>query len=108
MIVNLKKNSLMKNVDIEIYISNLIKFFESNPNDLMVLVGTSQKEEFYKKLREVSEDNFRNNQDYILTKQQMVDIIIDLKVPELKNMEDPQEVVESYIQKSKWGDIILN
>lgn len=98
----------MKNVDIEIYISNLIKFFESNPNDLMVLVGTSQKEEFYKKLREVSEDNFRNNQDYILTKQQMVDIIIDLKVPELKNMEDPQEVVESYIQKSKWGDIILN
>lgn len=98
----------MKNVDIEIYISNLIKFFESNPNDLMVLVGTSQKEEFYKKLREVSEDNFRNNQDYILTKQQMVDIIIDLKVPELKNMEDPKEIVESYIQKSKWGDIILN
>jgi len=106
-IVNLK-NSLMKNVDIEIYISNLIKFFESNPNDLMSLVGEAQKEEFYKKLREVSEDNFRNNQDYVLTRQQMVDIIIDLKVPELKSMEDPQEVVESYIQKSKWGDIILN
>jgi len=106
-IVNLK-NSLMKNVDIEIYISNLIKFFESNPNDLMSLVGELQKEEFYKKLREVSEDNFRNNQDYVLTRQQMVDIIIDLKVPELKNMEDPQEVVESYIQKTKWGDIILN
>lgn len=98
----------MKNVDIEIYISNLIKFFESNPNDLMVLVGTSQKEEFYKKLREVSEDNFRNNQDYILTKQQMVDIIIDLKVPELKNMEDPKEIVERHIQKTKWGNIILN
>ncbi len=98
----------MKNVDIEIYISNLIKFFESNPNDLMSLVGEAQKEEFYKKLREVSEDNFRNNQDYVLTRQQMVDIIIDLKVPELKNMEDPQEVVESYIQKTKWGDIILN
>lgn len=98
----------MKNVDIEIYISNLIKFFESNPNDLMSLVGEAQKEEFYKKLREVSEDNFRNNQDYVLTRQQMVDIIIDLKVPDLKSMEDPQEVVESYIQKSKWGDIILN
>jgi hypothetical protein len=106
-IVNLK-NSLMKNVDIEIYISNLIKFFESNPNDLMSLVGEAQKEEFYKKLREVSEDNFRNNQDYILTKQQMVDIIIDLKVPELKNMEDPKEIVERHIQKTKWGDIILN
>lgn len=98
----------MKNVDIEIYISNLIKFFESNPNDLISLVGEVQKYEFYQKLREVSEDNFRNNQDYILTKQQMVDIIIDLKVPELKNMEDPQEVVESYIQKTKWGNIILN
>jgi len=98
----------MKNVDIEIYISNLIKFFESNPNDLISLIGEVQKYEFYQKLREVSEDNFRNNQDYILTKQQMVDIIIDLKVPELKNMEDPQEIVERHIQKTKWGNIILN
>ena len=34
----------MKNVDIEIYISNLINFFEKNPNDLLVLIGDLQKD----------------------------------------------------------------
>ena len=42
----------MKNVDIEVYISNLINFFENNPNDLLVLIGTLQKDDFYKKLKE--------------------------------------------------------
>ena len=37
----------MSNVDIEIYVSQLINFFESNPNDLIDLVGNIQKEEFY-------------------------------------------------------------
>ena len=41
----------MKNVDIEIYISNLINFFEKNPNDLLVLIGDLQKDEFYVKLK---------------------------------------------------------
>jgi len=103
-----KKNNLMSNIEIEIYISNLISFFEKNPNDLMVLVGELQKEEFFKKLREVSENNYRNNQDFVLTRQQMVDIIIDLKVPELKNMENPKKIVEAVIMKTKWGDMNLN
>lgn len=98
----------MSNIEIEIYISNLISFFEKNPNDLMVLVGELQKEEFFKKLREVSENNYRNNQDFVLTRQQMVDIIIDLKVPELKNMENPKKIVEAVIMKTKWGDMNLN
>jgi hypothetical protein len=98
----------MSNIDIEIYISNLISFFEKNPNDLMALVGELQKEEFFRKLREVSEDNYRNNQDFVLTRQQMVDIIIDLKVPELKNMENPKKIVEAVIMKTKWGDMNLN
>ena len=42
----------MKNIDCEIYIKQLITFFEKNPGDLMTLIGDVQKEEFYKKLRE--------------------------------------------------------
>ena len=36
----------MKNIDCEIYIKQLITFFENNPGDLMELVGNVQKEEF--------------------------------------------------------------
>ena len=45
----------MKNIDIEIYITNLISFFDNNPNDLIDLIGSLQKEEFYDKLRKRSE-----------------------------------------------------
>lgn len=98
----------MKNVDIEIYISNLIKFFESNPNDLIILIGDLQKDEFYKKLRELSEDNYRNNQDYILTRQQIVDVVIELKIPQLFEKSDPKKHVENIIIQTKWGEINLN
>ena len=37
----------MGNVDCEIYIRQLITFFENNPNDLLILIGNLQKEEFY-------------------------------------------------------------
>ena len=36
----------MKNVDIEIYLNQLINFFENNPNDLMTLIGDLQKDDF--------------------------------------------------------------
>ena len=44
----------MMNVDIEIYISQLITFFEKNPGDFMDLVGEVQKEEFFQKMKEKS------------------------------------------------------
>ena len=47
----------MGNIDCEIYISQLITFFENNPNDLMSLIGEVQKEEFYDALREQCETN---------------------------------------------------
>ena len=37
----------MKNIDVEIYVSQLISFFENNPNDLMNLIGDSVKENFF-------------------------------------------------------------
>lgn len=98
----------MTNVDIEVYISNLINFFEKNPNDLMVLIGNLQKEDFYKKLKEKSIQNFDNGIDYILSKDQIVEIVIELKLPELVETSNPKEVIEAYIQKTKFGNIILN
>ena len=102
------KNKIMSNIDVEIYLSQLKSFFENNPNDLIELIGDIQKNEFYEKLRHQSYQNLEKGEDYVLTKQQIIDIVIELKVPELVDEKNPQEVVEGYIQKTKWGKIILN
>lgn len=98
----------MKNIDCEIYISQVISFFENNPNDLMDLIGELQRNDFYDKLRERCEKNVDEGQDYVLTRQQMINIVLELKAPELIKTKDPEIVVEGYIQKTKWGEIILN
>ena len=98
----------MKNIDCEIYIKQLISFFENNPGDLMELIGDIQKEEFYSKLREKSEKNVDDGLDHILSRQQMIDIVLELKIPEIFEKPNPKSVVEGYVQKTKWGKIILN
>jgi hypothetical protein len=98
----------MKNIDCEIYISQVITFFENNPNDLMDLIGELQRNDFYQKLRERCEKNVDEGQDYVLTRQQMINIVLELKAPELVKTLNPESVVEGYIQKTKWGEIILN
>jgi|694.fasta_scaffold17964_19 hypothetical protein len=93
----------MKNIDIEIYISNLITFFENNPNDLLTLIGDLQKDEFYKKLREQSEKNLEEGKDIVLSREQIINIVVDLKIPDMK-----YNNLDKIIQKTKFGDIILN
>lgn len=98
----------MKNIDCEIYLSQLISFFENNPNDLMLLIGDLQKDDFYKKLKEQCYKNAKESDDHIISKQQMVDIIIELKIPQLIEETNPKNVVNGVVQKTKWGEIILN
>jgi hypothetical protein len=98
----------MKNIDCEIYIKQLITFFENNPNDLIELIGKSQKKEFFDKLKDRCEKNLLKGQDHVITRQQMVDIVIQLKMPELIDNEASIEKIESSIQKTNWGDIYLN
>lgn len=98
----------MKNIDCEIYISQVISFFENNPNDLMDLIGELQRNDFYQKLRERCEKNVDEGQDYVLTRQQMINIVLELKAPELIKTKTPESVVEGFVQKTKWGEIILN
>jgi hypothetical protein len=98
----------MKNIDIEIYISQMITFFENNPSDFMDLVGTVQKNEFFQKMKEKSLENVENGEDFILTKKQILDIVLELKAPELTEKLGSIKKIEQYIMKTKFGDIILN
>jgi hypothetical protein len=96
----------MKSVDIEIYLNQVITFFEKNPNDLMDLIGELQKDEFYLKLRQQCEKNVEEGKDITLTKEQMINIVVDLKILDIV---DKQEVaVNNVVQKTKFGEIFLN
>lgn len=98
----------MKNIDCEIYIKQVITFFENNPNDLMDLIGEVQKNDFFEKIRERCEKNVDEDKDYVLTRQQMIDIVLELKAPGLLEAVNPKQEVEGFVQKTKWGEIILN
>jgi hypothetical protein len=87
-------------------LNQVITFFEKNPNDLMDLIGELQKDEFYLKLRQQCEKNVEDGKDITLTKEQMINIVVDLKIPDIV---DKQEVVvNNIVQKTKFGEIFLN
>ena len=68
----------MKNVDIEIYVSQVITFFEKNPNDLIDLIGELKKNTFYKKIREKVYENAKKGDEITLTQQQLIDIVVGM------------------------------
>ena len=74
----------------------------------MILIGDLQKEDFYKKLKEKCYKNAKESDDHIITKQQMIDIIIELKIPQLNEKPNSEMIVEGLIHKTKWGEINLN
>ena len=65
----------MMNVDVEIYMNNIVKFFRSNPNDLLNLIPKDKEEEFYEKIREVASKNTEKGEDAPLTQKQMIEML---------------------------------
>jgi hypothetical protein len=66
------------NVDIEVYLSGLIKFFKDNPKDLFSLVPKDKENDFYSMLRKFSCDNHDKGDDYVLTRNQILEICVQL------------------------------
>lgn len=91
-------------VDIEIYMSNIVKFFRENPKDLLNLVPKNMEEKFYVKIKEVASSNYDDGKEIPLTQKQMIDIC-----RELNGQVVEEKVKESKIfQTTKFGTICLN
>lgn len=97
----------MSNIEVELYLSQVIKFFDSNPNDLIKLIGTLDKDKFYIKIREKAEANYSENGDAVLSKQQMIDIVVVLHNEEKKTTTTTNNL-EKIFEDSKYGKICLN
>ena len=93
------------NIDVEIYIKNFVNFFESNPNELIDLIGDELKEVFYKKVEEQCYKNLDNGEDIVLTQKQLIEIVVDIKKgkPDMKVL-----LTNGVFQKTKYGLISLN
>jgi hypothetical protein len=92
------------NVEIEIYMSGIIKFFKDNPNELLNLVPEDKKEEFFDKIRTVAISNSEKGDEVSLTRQQLVDICIQI------NGKDNLIVkkLDKVIQYTPFGEYSLN
>jgi len=90
-------------VDVEIYMTNIIKFFRQNPKDLLSLVPKEQEEEFYSKIRETAFDNYENGKEITLTQAQLIEICKELNVVKKKSNE-----IKVPFMETKFGKIFLN
>ena len=96
----------MKNIDVEIYVSQLISFFETNPNDLITLIGESVKEKFFDKIKKQCYKNAEDGDEISLTQKQIIDIVVELKTEELSH--GGTIIIHDVFEQNKVGIFCLN
>ena len=100
------KLNTMNNVDVEIYLNNLVGFFEKNPNDLIDLIGEMNKDLFYKKVREKVYQNAEKGEEIQLTQKQLIDIVVGMYDDATKKGKKIE--VQVPVVKTNYGSIWLN
>jgi hypothetical protein len=97
------------NVDVEIYMNNIIKFFKENPNDLLNLVPKTKEEEFYSKLREVSNQNYEKGEEVNLTKNQIVIICAEIhgKTKKVKEETPKPKTIDEMLNDSRYQELTI-
>ena len=91
------------NVEVEIYMSNIIKFFKDNPDELQKLIPITKKDEFFTKIREIATNNLEKGDEVTLTKTQIIDLCKQMNVKGLSVGK-----IEGIIQKTPFGEYSLN
>jgi hypothetical protein len=94
----------MENVDVQIYVSNFIKFFKDNPEELVKVIGHGTSEDFFDEVKRVAYNNYEKGEDIELTHKQIIDIV--LKINNISPKKDLKE--ETPFIKTSWGNMFLN
>ena len=97
------------NVDVEIYISQLLKFFKDNPNELSNLVPQDKADLFFEKCRDAAILNSEKGDEIILTQKQMIDICVEINKGTQKTEDELEKLLrEGIFLKAPIGFICLN
>lgn len=96
----------MTNIDVELYLSQFHSFFKTNPAELTKLIGDLDSDTFFSKVKELAYKNFKENGDMILTKNQLIDIVVEMHRD--TNNTNQKDSLEKIFEDSKYGKICLN
>jgi len=88
-----------KNIEVEIYLNNIINFFEKNPNDLLALIGETDIENFYEEIKIKAYENYAETKEAELTKKQLIEIVVRLTT---------NKKIDKTFISTKIGQICLN
>jgi hypothetical protein len=96
----------MQNIDVDIYIKQLISFFDKNPDSLKELIGGIDKELFFEKVKEQCFENVRKDDEISLTQKQLLDIVA--KLHNVKPIKKLPKSLAGMFELTKYGLISLN
>lgn len=89
------------NVDVAIYMSNLMKFFDDNPEDLSNLIPLELKDKFYEKVQVIASKNAKRGNDIPLTRKQLIELCVRL------NGNSPKKEDKIFVE-TEFGNFFLN
>lgn len=84
------------NIEVEIYVSNLKTFFNTNREELYTLIPRGYEDMFFDKIREYSIVNYEKGEDIYLTKDQMLSICIDINMQHKSKSDDPNFAEDTF------------
>jgi hypothetical protein len=94
----------MENVDVQIYVSNFIKFFKDNPEELAKVIGQGTPDDFFAEVKKAAYENYEKGEDIELTHKQIISIV--LKINNMSPEEEPK--VSGPFMETSWGNMFLN
>ena len=92
------------NLEVELYMSNVIKFFNENPKDLMNFVTQDKKDEFFQKIKEKALENVEKGEEVVLTQQQFIDICVVMNEKQVKEF----QYLKKIMVNTTYGQICWN
>lgn len=92
------------NLEVELYMSNVIKFFNENPKDLMNFVTQDKKDEFFQKIKEKALENVEKGEEVVLTQKQFIEICVVLNAKQVAEF----EYLKKVMVKTSYGEICWN
>jgi hypothetical protein len=88
-------------VDVQIYLSNLRKFFNENPEDLTNLIPLELKDIFYEKVAELVQKNVESGKEIPLSRKQLIELCVSL------NGNPPKKEDKIFVE-TEFGKFFLN
>lgn len=83
------------NVDVEVYLSGIVKFFKDNPKDLLSLVPKEKEDDFYSMIRKYSFENHERGEDFVLTRNQILEICVQLNEQNrVQEISKPKQIIK--------------